>query len=273
MENMIEYFAVFGGVKMYVDTTLPLKELIEVKILEKYKYLRNDVSELTNNNNKYHQILTALALGDRRTNSAFRKTDIKFDEGIDAVDKLCDTGMLNLEKSLQYYTNLPKNNDISEKLLFTTPFARFWFSFISPIFKGIRDGNYEEFEKEYEKKSSEFSTLIFEQLSHEVLKESFAKSGDKIKEIGRYWDDEVQLDILGKTQSGKIIVGSTKYINSKVKKTELTRVKQICAKLGIETDIFVLFSKKGFTSELKSLKGENLKLFTPRNFNQLIKED
>ena len=159
--------------------------------MEKYKYLRNDVSELTNNNHIYHQILTAIANGDRRTNSAFRKTNLKFDEGIDAVDKLCDKGMLNLEKSLQYYTSLPKNNDISERLLFTTPFSRFWFSFISPMFKGIRDGNFEEFEKEYKNKSSEYSALIFEQLSHEVVKNSFLNSGDKIKEIGRYWDDNI----------------------------------------------------------------------------------
>ena len=269
---MIEYFAVFGGVKMYVDTTLPLTELIETKILEKYKYLRNDISELTNNNNMYHQILTAIADGDRRTNSAFRKTNVKFDEGIHAVDKMCDKGMLSLEKSLQHYTNLPKNNDISERLLFTTPFSRFWFSFISPIFKGVRDGNYEEFNKLYEKKIGEYTALIFEQLSHELLKVNFEKSGDKIIELGRYWDDNCSLDILGKTQSGKIIVGSSKYINSKVKKTELTRLKEICEKLGIKADIFVLFSKKGFTNELKSLKGADLKLFTPRNFKQMIED-
>ena len=80
------------------------------------------------------------------------------------------------------------------------------------------------------------------------------------------------IDIIAKTESGKIIVGSSKYTNSKVKKTELTRLKEVCEKLGIKADIFVLFSKKGFTSELKSLKGADLKLFTPRNFNQLIED-
>jgi hypothetical protein len=273
IENKIKYFAVFGGVKMYVDTTVPLLKLIETKILDKYKYLRNEISELTNNNNKYHLILTALATGDRRTNSAFRKTNISFNEGIDAIDKLCEKEMLILEKSLQYFTSLPKNNDISEKLLFTTPFARFWFSFISPIFKGIRDGDYDEFKKEYNKKESEFSALVFEQLSCELLKIDFEKNGDKIIELGRYWDDNNTIDILGKTISGKIIVGSCKYSNSKVKKTELSKLKQICEKLGIKTDTFILFSKKGFTSELKSLKNDNLKLYTTRNFNQLIKKE
>ncbi len=270
---MIEYFAVFGGAKMYVDTEIPLETLIEEKILEKYKYLRNDISELTNNNNNFHLILTALATGDRRTNSAFRKTKTSFDDGITAVDKLCDKGMLSLEKSLQNYTSLPKNNDISEKLLFTTPFARFWFTFISPLFKGVRDGDYKEMKTLYENKKVELPSLVFEQLSHEVLKNNFENNGDKIVEIGRYWDDKYQLDILGKTESGKIIVGSSKYSNSKTKKTELTRLKQISEDLDIKVDIFVLFSKKGFTNELKSLKGTDLKLFTSRNFNTLLELD
>jgi hypothetical protein len=228
---------------------------------------------LTTCKEEFSSILTGLALGDRRTNSAFRKTKISFDEGINAIDRLCDKEMLELEKSLQHFNSLPKNNDISEKLLFTTPFARFWFSFISPLFKGIRDSNYTEFNEIYKNKHSEFSTLVFEQLSHELLKKDFEKNNDKIVEIGRYWDDNETIDIVGKTTSGKILIGSCKYSNSKVKKTELSKLKQICEKLGIKADIFVLFSKKGFTNELKSLKGKSLKLYTTKNFNQLIDID
>ena len=157
---------------------------------------------------------------------------------------------------------------VSEKLLFTTPFVRFWFAFISPIFKGIRDGNYEEFYKLYNNKKVEFSNLIFEQLSHEYMKIVLEEEG--IQQIGRYWDDKIDIDLLVKTKTGKIIVGSCKYTNSKIKKTELTNLKKNCKKLEIDVDIFVLFSKKGYTSELKSQKGEDLKLFTVKSFNQLF---
>jgi len=268
MEAAIEHFAVFGGVKIYAPTSEPLIDLITTKILDKYKYLRNDISEMTMGDNQNHAVLTALANGDRRTNSAFRKTDIAFNKGINIVDKLCDRGMLSLETSRQGLTSKPQNNDISEKLLFTTPFARFWFSLVSPLFKGIKEGNYEEFLKEYTNKQTQFAPLVFEQLSHEMVKLSF--KDDPIAQIGRYWDDNISLDIIAKTKSGKTIVGSCKYTNSKVKKTELTRLKNICEELGIQADTYVLFSKKGFTSELKSLKGDSLKLFTPRNFTQLI---
>jgi len=38
----------------------------------------------------------------------------------------------------------------------------------------------------------------------------------------------------------------------------------------MKADIFVIFSKRGFSNELKSLKGENLKLFTVKNFKKLV---
>jgi len=110
--------------------------------------------------------------------------------------------------------------------------------------------------------------MIFEQLSHEFLKKAFAE--DTINQLGRYWDDENEVNLLGKTHQGKIVVGSCKYSNSKVKKSELTALKQKCEELEIPADIFVLFSKKGYTSELKSLKSESIKLYTAKSFKLLL---
>ena len=89
--------------------------------------------------------------------------------------------------------------------------------------------------------------------------------------LGRYWDDDLTLDLVGKTKSGKIIAGSCKNTNSKIKKTELTNLKEKCEKVKIAVDTFVLFSKKGYTSELKNLKKtENLQLFTVKNFSYFL---
>jgi len=239
--------------------------LIEKLILNRYKYLRNDISYLTKGDNQYHSILTGLALGDRRTNSAFRRADIEFDDGIEIVDDLCGLKVLKLEKSLKSFSKLEDKYVVSEKLTFKSPFVRFWFAFISPIFKGVRDGNYEEFFKHFNNRKTEFIAFMFEELSHELLKISF--NDDNITKIGRYWDDNVEIDILAKTKSGKVIAGVCKYTNSKIKKSELTKLKKICQDVKIDVDIFVIFAKKGYSSELKSLKGDNLKLFTIRHFN------
>jgi hypothetical protein len=110
--------------------------------------------------------------------------------------------------------------------------------------------------------------LIFEQLSHEYVKELF--KDDAIEEIGRYWDEKDEINLVAETETGKIIVGSCKYTNSKMKKTELTRLKELCEKLEIVPDYVLLFSKSGFTNEVKALKSDGVKLFTVKSLKAIL---
>jgi len=95
-------------------------------------------------------------------------------------------------------------------------------------------------------------------------------SEDPIKQFGKYWDEKREIDLVAKTTSGKIIAGNCKYVNSKIKKNELNKLMDDCKGAGLDVDIFVIFSKNGFSSELKSLKNENLRLFTPKSFKLLL---
>ncbi len=268
MEKAIEYFAIFGGLDTDINLDRPILELIQKHILKEYRFLRNDVSVLTNGDNIYHTILTGLALGDRRTNSAFKRAKISFDNGIDDIDALCDLNVVTLERSQKHLTNQYSSETVSEKLLFNAPFLRFWFAFVSPIFKGIKERNYDEFFKRYESRKDEYTALVFEQLSHVFLQTMI--EDDPIKQIGRYWDDNNDLDIIAKTKSGKIIAGSCKFSSSKVKKTLLTKLKETCKNIEVEADIYVLFSNKGYTTELKNMKGPELKLYTSKSLKALI---
>ena len=271
METAVEYFSIFGGLDIDIDTSKSVEELIETHILKRYKYLRNFIADITKGDPEYSKILTALAIGDRRTNSAFRKVGISFDNGIEIVDDLCGLKVLKLEKSLQKLSKLSDQYTVSERLLFTSPIVRFWFAFVSPLFKGIKEKNYEEFYKKYNNHKTEFSDIIFEQLSHEYLK--VISKNDFMFTLGRYWDDDINLDLVGKTKSGKVVAGSCKFTNSKIKKTELTNLKEKCKSVEIDIDTYILFSKKGYTSELKALKKtENLQLFTVKNFSLFLEE-
>lgn len=265
----LEFFTIFGGLNRQIDTTDDMENQITIHILRRYRYLRNDIAMISKGDELSHKILSSLALGDRRTNSAFKKTKISFDKGIDIVDDLCDFGMLKLEKSFQKLTNKPYDNSISEKLIFTTSFSHYWFACVSPIFKSIRDGDFNESLLRFRNKKVELFSFIFEQLCHEVIKQKFTH--DKIKHLGRYWDNSSNiLDILGKTSSGKIIAGTIKYTNNKIKKSQLTNLKNICNELGIDVDIFILISKSGWTKELKSLKNDSLQLYTIKDLSSLL---
>ena len=78
------------------------------------------------------------------------------------------------------------------------------------------------------------------------------------------------MDIYAKTASGKNILGTCKYSNAKVKKSEIVKLQELSAKAKIKADIFVLVAKSGFSTEVRALKGEDLKLFSLKNFKNLL---
>jgi hypothetical protein len=268
LEQAIEYFGVFGGMSWNVDMDKPLTELIESKILKNYTYIHGDITKITESDKVSHSLLSGIATGDRRIHSALKKARISRSDGEYALENLYERGLLKAEYSLE----TPPNSEdaIDDKLNFTIPFMRFWFSFISPFFKGIKEGDYKEAKERFENRKQEFSQLVFLKLSIELMKKSFKE--DPIKEIGSYWDRNTEIDILAKTKSGKIVAGICKYSNSKAKKSELTKLKEQCALAQLTPDVYVIISKNGFSNELKTLKGEDLKLYALKNFATLVED-
>lgn len=184
------------------------------------------------------------------------------------VEELCQKGIIEIESSQNYILNKRGNDKVAKKLLFTTPFLRFWFAFVSPIYKGIKNADFKEFNTLYENNKTEFVNFIFEELCMEVVIDYFQE--DPIEKWGKYWDEKNEISLVAKRKSGKIIAGTCKYTNSKLKKKELNKLQDDCKKIDLEVETFVLFTKTGYTSELKALKGDKLKLLSPRNFKILL---
>ncbi len=270
LEKAVEYFAVFGGMGWRVDFSKSIDELIETKVLNNYRYIHGDLTKITHSKPTYHAMLTAIAIGDRREYSAFKKVNIGREEGEEVIDFLIKDGFLIFDKSVE--KPVDEKDAISDKLLFVTPFMRFWFAVISPTYKSIKEGDYKEVKERWSHMKADFSTLIYDQLILEILKQGFkdAFEGDPIVGIGAYWDKNVEIDILIKRKSGELIAGATKYSRSKANKSELTKLKEKCTQAELDVDTFVIFSKNKFSSELKKEKGEKLKLFSTRNLTTLM---
>ncbi len=264
MEEAFENFAIFGGIGVKIDTSKPLLYSIKKHILDEYHFIHGNIIEKTRGDSVYHSVLTGLAIGDAQAHTAFKRAKLSADEGKHVINQLCHFGLLERESSREISNSWIDENRVSDKLHFTSPFMRFWFAFISPLFKGIAEGDYKEFEERFENRKQEFMEQAFVLLSQELVREIF--KDDPITEMGSYWDKNVEIDIFAKTASGKIIVGSCKYTNSKIKKNVLNKLKEDALHVKINADIFILISKQGFSSEIKSLKGESLKLLTLRNF-------
>ena len=268
LEVAIDYFSVFGGTQWNVDTTKPLFELICQKILKNYTYIHADMTKLTHSNKLSHALLSACATGDGRLFSSYKRARLSREEGNEALHALLRSGLVEREYSLE--RPLREEDDNSEKLRFQTPFMRFWFAFVSPYYKTIKENDFSEVEKAFSNREQGLSDTVFQNLARSFLQHVF--QDDKIVEIGGYWDKNSEIDILAKSQSGKLIATSCRYTNSKVKKSELAKLKEQCALAELEPDMYIIFGKSGFSSELKALKSESLKLFTLKSLKPLVEE-
>ena len=279
METQISYFAVFGGLGWDIDTTQPIKKLIHDIILENFDMLNNKIEELTRNEPTHKRLLQALAVGDRRIFSAFNKAGLNNGNGGAALNFLQETGLIQMEYSREQHPRDKSPNEklkrkdarhrVSHKVLFTHPFIRFWFYFIAPQIKNIKNGNYEEVLKRFDERYNSYTSLVFEELSEVLLNYNLRES--QIASSGSYWDADIEIDILTVTQNEKIYVGECKWTNHKVNKKELNKVYEKCEKLNIVPTQVVLFSKRGFSNELLQLRGKNLALYSSEDFEALVK--
>lgn len=266
IEKAIEYFAVFGGMGWNVDLSKSLEELIEEKVLANYRYIHGDLTKITQSNKSHHALLSAVALGDRREYSAYRRADLTRKEGEESAAFLIKFGLLSRQASQA--DPIDETEEVSERLQFSAPFLRFWFSAVSPYYKGIKEGDFTEMKAKWENTKASFFDQIYEALVIALVKESFKE--DWVAKIGSYWDKNTEIEILGKTKGDKVIVGSCKTSKSKANKSELSKLQEKCAKVELSPDIFVIFSKNGFSSEFKKEKSDTLKLFSLKNLKTLM---
>ncbi|OCL86459.1 DUF234 domain-containing protein [Arcobacter porcinus] len=268
MKKAIEYFTIFGGLDINIDTNKDILELIEKHILNNYKSIKSDINYLVGGYSVDSAILSGIALGDRKETNAFKRAFVSFEEGSKSVESLYDKGIIDIDSSANYILKKRNNSKISRKLLFTNPFIRFWFAFVSPIYKGIKDGNYEEFKIKFKNRESDFSDFIFEELALSYIKNCFIE--EKIKDHGQYWNEKVNIPIIARTQSDMLVTGIVKNTSNKIKKSDLNKFIEDCKEEEINPDIIVIFSKNGFTSEIKALKNNSLKLFDIKSLKALL---
>ena len=281
MEIQISYFAIFGGLGWDVDTSKPIKELVEQLILENFEILNAKIQTLTLNETYNKRLLQALAVGDRRIFSAFKRAGLNNGNGGGALKYLQEIGLVQMEYSREEDPRQQNPNAklkrrdarhrISHKVLFTHPFVRFWFYFIAPQIKNIINNDYTNLLDNIDAHINSYTSLVFEELSEVLLNYNLRES--QIVSSGSYWDANIEIDILTITEDEKIYVSECKWKNHKVNKKELHKLTEKCEKLKIEPSQIILFSKRGFSKELQQMQGVDLALYSCEDFNALVKNN
>jgi len=270
LDKALEYFAVFGGTGWSVDASKSLEVLIEEKVLRNYEPIHKSMTRYTHNNPVYHMLLSIIALGVSHERDAFKKAKIGRDKGEDAMDYLEKKSLLKFDFSVE--KPLKEGDGKSDRLLFELPFMRFWFAVISPNYKSISEGDFGEFEQKWHKLRENFSILLSNQLVLELVKQTVATkfADDPIVSIGSYYDKHVQIEILAKRKSGKMLAGECKYSKDEAKINMLNSLKEKCQKSELDIADYVLFSKNGFSSEVEQMKDAEITLLSHGHLSSLL---
>ncbi len=279
METQISYFSVFGGLGWDIDTSKPINELIQELIIENFDILNAKIEELIDTEPTHKRLLQALATGDRRIFSAFKRAGLNNGNGGGALNYLQDVGLIQMEYSRERHPREINPNAklkrrdarhrISHKVLFSHPFVRFWFYFITPQIANIKKKNYEVLHSKIEKHLNSYTSLIFEELSEVLLNYNLRDA--QIISSGSYWDANLEIDILTLTNDENIYVSECKWTNHIINKKELHKLNEKCVKLDIIPTQIILFSKRGFSKELEQLKSSALVLYSSEDFEALLK--
>ncbi len=259
-DKALEYFTVFGGTGWDIDTSKSIESLIREKILHNYEALHKSITRYTHNNPVYHKLLSLVALGTEYEQDAFKKAKIGRDRGEEAMDYLEQKSLLKFDLSIE--KPLDANYVKSDRVIFPLPFMRFWFAMISPNYKSILEGDFDEFTQKWQKLRGNFSILLSNLLVRDLVMRSFAKAfaDDPISSLGSYYDKHTHIEILAIRKSGKMLAGACKYSKEPAKSNMPNALKQKCQKSELNVSDYVLFSKNGFSSEVADNKDANMTL-------------
>ena len=280
IEQLIEHYAVFGGLEKHVTLSFSdtLHQSIRSNILNRYHFLKTKILPPASHESESRRMLRAVAVSDGKTINVFRRARLARTEGITTYQSLRQIGMLHKEISRETPPiTLPghkkrkeeRGYTVQAKIKFTHPFYRFWYTFVEPHAKEIERGEFDQFYESLETSFDRYVSFTFEDLSNALIKQTFA-SKDPVSEKGTYWNRHNEFDLLARTETNRIIIGECKWKGHKVCKSLVSKLKSKCEKSGLSPDYFALFSKSGFSKELKNSNDPTLLCFDLSDFERLI---
>ena len=283
MPSLLEYFAIFGGVKEGIrfDFFEDLEQSVERIFGREFTVSSEWVEPGYLSEEPYRRLLTAVARGDGKMHGVFRQARLGEKVGGAIVDEMVHRGVLRLEESreapLRPHPGRPIRKElrryrIQGKIRFRRPFDRFWFGFVEPFRRELEHGESGAFMENYRLHRERAFSLVFEQLSNDLLELHFARKHDPLLSKGSYWDRHSEFDLLAHTREGRLILGECKYTGRPVSAGELKKLREKAETSGIRADLFALFSRCGFSRELRQRQERDLLLFELKDFEVLLEE-
>lgn len=259
--EFMRFYAIAGGMPAYLlqmDPDRSPEENIESRVFSPTEFLFNEVEftlkeELREPKN-YLAILRAISWGKRKFGEITNETGLKKNvltkylnvlERLHLIEKEVPVTEFNKEKSRKGLYRISDN------------FFRFWFQFVYPYKSELQIGRIQEILELYKERSSVLEAVVYENVCCEVLR-GFEKKIFSFDRIGRWWEKESEIDIVGLNEKKKqIIFGECKWSSKPVGTNVLLDLRKKTSnvqwELGKRKESFILFSKSGFTDDMIKL--------------------
>jgi len=274
-EDLVLFYSITGGVPKYIETVTGSKDIyeaIENKILNKQSYLYEEpqflLSQEISEVGSYFSIIKAIAFGNRKLSDICSVIGKQATDLTKYLKTLIDLDLI--EREVPITENAPEK---SKKGLYRLKdnFISFWFRYVYVYQANLEKGE-QSYVLEQIKKSfiDNHVSFIYEDICRDKMWElnSQDKFGFRFNKLGRYWDSNTEIDIVGIDNINKnIILGECKYSKSPksvdvlndLKKKEQAILKEIP---NSKIVAYVIFCKAGFDTKLIQLaeKDKNIVL-------------
>lgn len=267
---LVEHYAVTGGVPKYIESFSECQDIyegIENHILnqssylyeEPYFLLQQEVTEI----GSYFSILRAIAFGNHKLSEIASALETKASDLTRSLKTLIDLDLLQREVPVT-----EENPEKSKKGLYkiTDNYIMFWFTFIYPNRGDIERGNL-EYVMDKIKKSfvRSHAAFVYEDICRESLYYD-EKIPCHFSKIGRYWDKNTEIDIVGlNEEEHTILFGECKYwsgpVDTDVFRSLLEKSSKVSWNHNRRKEIYALYSVNGYTKELEQLAKERTDLY------------
>ncbi len=277
-ENQVIAYGILGGIPQYLsyfDDSKDIYDNVKLKILDKSSYLYEEPKLLLRQELRepaiYNSIIEAIATGNSKLNEISTKVGIDTDKCAKYLSVLIDLKIVERitpldlkEKSRKSIYKLKDN------------FFRFWYRFVFTNKMLIEQGMFDEvIENKIKPFMNHFLGEVYEEICMDYLKilNKRKKLPFTFERIGKWWGNnpyrkrEEEIDIVAYDRDN-IIFSECKWQNQKVDMRVLNDLIEKGMMFEWKNKYYVLFSKSGFTDDLKNFAKHQDRIILIESFEE-----
>lgn len=268
-EELIPFYAVTGGVPKYIlsfQNDGDVFSAINNRVLTSQSYLydeptfllQKEVSEV----GSYFTLIKAIAMGNHKLADIASCVGVKQTSLTKYLRNLIDLDLV--EREVPVTESAPEKSK-SGLYKIVDNYIAFWFKFVYPYRAYLEKGetNY-VLEKIKSGFKQNYVSFVYEDICREKIWDMAVENrwDFEISKVGRYWDKEMELDIVALDQSGKnAVIGECKYSQAEKGLNVLHELQAKAQKLAKKCDIthtqLIIFSNGGFSQGLRDEAARN----------------